>query len=1003
MRRVTILTLVFVNLLCSGFLLVQPLAEVSDSAALSSPDARSLNVSQPLPTSCCVSPPESSPPSIAYVANVSSLAYWQQLFATRVNETRLLGLLTQLASYNSRHPFNIDSNTSIEFITSYLTSHGLSYTNDWFSIPKATWTGSHYIYQQYWTRNLYVMPWGLNTSASSLVITCHLDSARHGILGMSTTNAPGANDNAAGIATALEVLDDLTQTSVSFRNWNVLFAFLGGEEGNGTLSLWGSNQLLSTGFSMLGINPSTCMVLNIDEIAYQGLIWPTRLAIYHYPTDDVAPLQTPFLNAGENLGIPLVDTLSPRAETIAEIRSDHGWCISEWTFYTNGIPSLTISTDQYPDPYKHTLYDGVSHCSLINLVNATKLIMGLIIDLAFTLPPSSPTNAGAWVPVFSQVANISVTSYLDPSLSTFDALVLDPLINIDAQFLSFLTKLSIPMVTLGQAGAHFLQNALSISFTTQGTQDLQAQGFSAFHPVIQSPWLLKEQDAQLFSNCSPVFAVTSTIDSLVLVGDTIWTSLGYFPPTSGLMPILFLGINLPETSTVAQIARQGVIWLLETNPVGICMGINQQNPPVGASPLLYVFLGDLTNWTGRPHQPIHLNISWFESNEVYQVVTNDTGVAQLELYLKTNTQYTIHAQSTEGQDAFYFLTPQPMCSANFEYAPIIQQGEHLSVFTFINSSWDVPVYVNLSLFADRVGSTEKTDLLIVPGENLIHLNMEILPSCPPQAYNLSFFISAYPLILLADQIPLIVQAAFILEIIELPENTLQNQLFPVTVNLTNLGSQTRAFDIIAAPNFSGFTQVIVQSNETRSITFQVQYLPGMILDTGVRPLSLTLLVGDEPILTVNSPLYVGYSTVNLIITLLPPAFIIGLCVLGIFWLRNGRRARQKSQATQPTIIAPGDQALQIHWGTATGESGQQRLPLNPQVMKQLAQVIHNLRLTNTGMNHYSNDRVVLAWEKKGTELHIVLQGADPHLVQRLFEVLSNTTLSPNREGDNHTP
>ncbi len=249
---------------------------------------------------------------------------------------------------------------------------------------------------------------------------------------------------------------------------------------------------------------------------------------------------------------------------------------------------------------------------------------------------------------------------------------------------------------------------------------------------------------------------------------------------------------------------------------------------------------------------------------------------------------------------------------------------------------------------------------------------------------------------------LLVQPVFIFTIVELPENTLQNQPFSVTVILTNLGPQTCAFDIIADPNFWGFTQVIVQSNETRSITFLVQYLPETIQDAGIRLFSLSLLMNNQQILSVESPLYVGYSTVNLILSLLPPSFLFGLCILGICWMRNGKRSRQQKQSdfcSTPVIIPHGEPAMQIRWDTTVGESGLQRLPLNPQVMQQLSQVIQKLGLTSQGSNRYSNDRVVLAWEKKGRELHIVLQGKNTQLIQKLFTLLSESTLSHNQDGD----
>ncbi|MFW9831587.1 MAG: M28 family peptidase, partial [Candidatus Thorarchaeota archaeon] len=247
MRRVTLITFAVVTLLLSGFPSRHVLFNAPLSASSSPKTYMSYEAVSTIRNSCIVSPPVSSPPSVAYVTNISSLAHWQRKLTTQVNVTRLLGLLTSLSDFNSRHPFVSGSNASINLLLDSLLNLGLAYDSDWFFIPKETWNGSEFIAYNYWTRNLYVAPWGINSSAPSLIITCHTDSARYTLLGLSVSDAPGANDNAAGVAVLMETLHILSSNHCSFKNWNILFAFLGGEEGNGTLSLWGSQKLVSSG------------------------------------------------------------------------------------------------------------------------------------------------------------------------------------------------------------------------------------------------------------------------------------------------------------------------------------------------------------------------------------------------------------------------------------------------------------------------------------------------------------------------------------------------------------------------------------------------------------------------------------------------------------------------------------------------------------------------------------------------------------------------------------
>ncbi|MFX1564806.1 MAG: M28 family metallopeptidase, partial [Promethearchaeota archaeon] len=679
MRRVTVLTLVFISLLLSSIASVHPFTKACFPASLATPDAWSPVTVLPSPNSCSASPPVSSPPSVAYLTNGSNLAFWQREMATCVNATRLMGLLTLLAGYNSRHPFHPDANASIDFITSYLSSMGVSYVSDWFYIPKATWNGTTYINQNFWTRNLYVTPWGINASASTIIITCHLDSARYDLLGLTTTLAHGANDNAAGIATLLEALNILVANPGSFNKWNVLFAFLGGEEGNGTQSLWGSHQLLSHGLRLLGINPTTTFVLNIDEIAYAGLVWPTFLALYYFSEEYVTPIQHSLLETSFNLNIPLVDTQTSRIETLDDLHHDFAWCISEWTFHTNGMPTVTISTNQYPDPYKHSLYDGISHCKLINLVNTTQLILGLVLDFAFDVPPTPPNNSEDWVPLFEEIAHITITDYLDPRLWQYQALIIDPLLLIDAVMVQHITQFSLPLLALGNGGALFLHHSASLTITNIGTTQLAVDGLKAFHPVIQSSSLLDGSAAQLFRNCSTVHAVSIHNSSLVLVGNTIWSSLAYFPPALTSIPVLFLGPNLPSTSTAQATAENGLAWLLEKNKIGIRLGLDQQEPVVGTTSKLYVFVGDLTTWVGLGDRLVHLNLTIQGISEEFQVITNGTGVASLPLFLKAPLPYLIRASSALALESQFIFIPRSLCSAHLEYLPSIQQGELLPI------------------------------------------------------------------------------------------------------------------------------------------------------------------------------------------------------------------------------------------------------------------------------------------------------------------------------------
>lgn len=1005
MRRVKLYTLFVSSLLLVAIASAQPVSEFPISASHCTPGSLPHKRAFSLPHSCYVSPPESSPPSVAYVANISTLAHWQRELAMRVNATRLLGLLDILTSFDSRHPFNIDGNASLNWITSSLSQLDVSYTEDWFFIPKRIWTGNDYIYQTYWTRNLYVTPWTINPAAPSVLITCHVDSARFTLLGLATSNAPGANDDASGVVTLLETIRVLTQHPGIYQNWNILFAFLSGEEGNGSLSLWGSLQLLEHGLPSLGINKSTSIVLNIDEIAYKGMFFPTNLAIYRYPNEDVQPLLSNLTTTSSNLGFSLSDTENPRANTLEEVQNSQAWSISEWMFHTNSIPSLTLSTDQYPDPYKHSLHDTETQCSMINLLNTTRLIIATILALTYHLPPTPPNYFAQWYPTLFQSGNITLTDYFDPSLHQYQALVLDPGLTITSIYAKRLVNLSIPILALGKAGGQLIHELTMTATTSSGTQSLQVEGFKAFHPIIQSPYLLVGEDAQLFRNSPLIYAVAPFTPILILVGNSSWCSLAYFPPISTQIPIVFLGLNSPQPSNSGNIATNSLSWLISQTTFGICQGINQKNPRVGTTPILYVLFYNFINWTGYSNQPVQINITckYFPKPQLIHLVTNESGIAHIPFFLTNPATHYIRACIGPDLESIFSLTPLSLCTTYLQYASSVQQGERLSIFCNINSSLVTPTNINLSLSAYRVGSTNKTNLLLAPGENLYHLDLHILPNCPSQPYNLTLQISTSNLILYCELVPLFVEVAFILTLIEMPNDAIQNTPFQITVNLTNLGSQTRAFEIVGESNLYGTTQTILHPNETRSISLTVQYIPQTIMDTGIRSVSIALYLETYRIVSISHQLFIAYSTINLIITLFPPIFLITLCIIGIIWMRNGKRTQSHppSQSSPSSLFFPAStNSHEIKWESSTDATEHQLNILTPGVQRQLIQAMKEFGLYKAETRERTKNRVILTWEKNGNELHIRLKGKNPELVNQLFRIFSKELNSKTTEGDN---
>jgi len=919
MRRVAFLAVLTVTLL----LIQQPALHTHGNLTLltghSSPPPRLLlPPSHPDPAPC---PPALPPKTImwreelggseemvvAYATNISSLVHWQRVAADLVNATRQMRLLQQLASFESRHPFVEGGNASLDLLVGELEGMGLQVVEDWFPVVQSQWNGTGYVDQPFWTRNLYLCPWGVNSSRPSLVVTCHVDSARYNYIGLSPSPAPGANDDASGVAATVEALHVLKGFNLT-GGWNVVFAFLGGEEGNSTLHLWGSRRLLENGLPSLGVNISTAMMLNIDEVGYKGLILPSRLAVYRYPGEPVEPLLETLLEAGKSLGIPLVDEGEPRVSTSAEVDSYTAWSTSEWTFHSQGVPSLTLSTDQYPDPYKHTTSDVASRCRAENLSNTSRLIAAVALSLAYQPPPSPPSHAAEWVSILSSSlpSKVVVVDYLNFTYSpqsAYHALILDSSLNVDETLAHSLMMHGTPILALGLAGAQLIGAATGTDITGNGVRELRARGLLPLHPALGYHHLLEGEAAVLLRNCSTVYAVKPMDHLLVMVGNSSWCSVGLYTGPPALRRILFLGAQIPKDQTITKIAVSGLNWLLKGSTAGLLLGVGRADPMVGDHTNLYAIACNFTTWTGFAGEEVKVNItgpmSW--DNRDIQLVTNGTGVAELELWFRSPTQLEINASSGELQ-ACLTVTPSPACSAEVEGVGRVLQGEILPLRCTIQSAWSKPERVNLALGSPAVGSVKLYDVLLMPGPNTYLLELEVDVGCPLGNHTLTLNITTPDLFLLYQHLQLEVEQAFTLSLKQAPGSIIQQTPFEVWVTVSNLGSKERVFDVQTEPGsgFHGSCRVIVAANQTLSLAVSIVYLPSTAIDVGMRQLRLELRLGGVMLCSIQVLLQVGYSTVNLLLSLLPYAALGAVCLIGVWWMRpSSRRSKRPRRKLKP--------------------------------------------------------------------------------------------------------
>jgi hypothetical protein len=699
------------------------------------------------------------------------------------------------------------------------------------------------------------------------------------------------------------------------------------------------------------------------------------------------------LQAASSLfNVSVVDMARARVETAVEVQNYLAWSTSEWTFHTHGIPSITLSTDQYPDPYKHSTSDVLSRCATVNLQHVSKLLVATILSLAYQVPQNQSNMVSEWIPHLAEAARICVVDYVDYSAAgTYAAQVLDPELSLDAGLAATLNQHGLPTLGLGKAGVELLHQMTGAGIATQGTRFLAVSGLRAFHPAIASIHLMEGGAAAVFRACPTVYAVTIVQHLLVLVGNDSWCAMGYFEPSAPGAPLIFLGVEAPVDEQIARIGATSLKWLLEGRTDGVGLGIDKADPVVGDQVLIYVLTYDFAHWVSVPQQSllVTLRCPLVGLNSSTHVVTNASGVATLAARIRSPTALVVaaHSIATQSVSAMLEIMARPICAVTVTYETEVLQGEALRFECTVLSSWIVPAYVNLTLGTPEVGETAKSNLLLLPGLNIYRFSFAVLPYCPPDNHSLALVIGAADLILSYDSVALRVNRAFTLMLNDVPATVLQQEPFQVVVNLTNRGSVPRVLEIVVAEaNFHGSCQVTIPPNNTIHASCQVVYLPWRIMDTGPHLLTIELQFAGHRLDTDEAVVEVRYSQLNFLITLVPPVLLAGLCVLGLFWMRNPRHVRRRPVDRE--VIPPegvvGSASSLAYWGSRRGVTVVQSYPYSRELQNQVARVSQRFGLQSRGPGRFYGDNGVLVCERRRKALRVTVIAANRRLMQRVL-------------------
>ncbi|KAG9122429.1 hypothetical protein FRC07_001199 [Ceratobasidium sp. 392] len=200
-----------------------------------------------------------------------------------------------------------------------------------------------------------------STLTDAIILGAHIDST---VGGSTTARAPGADDDASGIAILLQALQILKANGWSGSR-PVEFHAYGGEEGGMLGSATVAKQYKSAGRAVRAM-------LQFDMVAYQ----PTSKPVLTVLTDTDASLQS--------FSQKVISSYVPEASLYT---NKCGYaCSDHFSWYNQGYPSVSIDesgpSDTYLNPYYHSASDTIDKLNFDKASKFVKLALAFIVELA---------------------------------------------------------------------------------------------------------------------------------------------------------------------------------------------------------------------------------------------------------------------------------------------------------------------------------------------------------------------------------------------------------------------------------------------------------------------------------------------------------------------------------------------------------------------------------------------------------------------------------------------
>lgn len=200
-----------------------------------------------------------------------------------------------------------------------------------------------------------------------LILCAHYDST-----GRSTSKwnwekspAPGANDNASGIASMLEIARILKNVGM---NYTVRFIAFTGEEQN----LWGSRAYAKYAKSN---KMNIILVINLDEIGYPEVKPAWKINIGKDQDNHTSPKNANSYNFSQ------VMAQAAATYTSLDVRYVDVWASDHKPFHSAGYSVVGVCQDgKYP--HSHKVTDTYAHIDMDYIVEVTKMTLATIMYVA---------------------------------------------------------------------------------------------------------------------------------------------------------------------------------------------------------------------------------------------------------------------------------------------------------------------------------------------------------------------------------------------------------------------------------------------------------------------------------------------------------------------------------------------------------------------------------------------------------------------------------------------